>query len=1227
MRILQKSKRSSPPHPQVAALISTLLGTRNEDLAKVLSEIDSWKWPRSDLNTWIKVLNKFDDIFEDIISTYTLNDIQLDTFAPQSKELLSAILRFERLLLENSTNRKLFHSYDRLNSLLCCEDLDIVILALNLLLRPAQQYSNQPSVTQALSISTSRLESLIKRWPQLRDHGVSLVNLARPASSSVVDALQPEARQVNFTFYRMAPPQTADKDTKKMDTDAEVPPAAVPSGPVVVQIDEQTLASKPVMHILKDVIETHTVPEKDRFELMCRIRAAKVMLKGNEADREKYVIVRLLAIAIFGHTHGENHTSSLFLYEPDVINHIAELLQSDADVSIPVQTAAIAALDALSRYRNKTQEILTAVNAGVNHGILMALVRKTVADVANPESTTPHSFVEALLSFITYIATHIAGGNMVVGAGLVPLLIQVIDNKLPIRLPMVSKAMQLIDNVLYNFANAFQVFCSARGVEVLVNRIEYEIDFDLESHGNRPGVQDVSGCGELPVARAAILKHTLRSLNRMMQSSGTAEGLRGLIDSSILKSIKKVIQYRGLFGPSVLPIAINIMSTFIHNEPTSLPTIQESGLPETFYRAIEGGLEASIEASVIQAIPNAIGALCLNEAGQKQLASRPSIIPTIFSIFVSERHLKVLLDKENAVLMGTAIDELIRHHPSLKGIIFDSLKSVMTKIEDMGNAWKPEGDFAKWYALTSKKEVEIEEVLMVDSELETLPTGDQDVTMDDGQENTPAAQAIVEEPLDDPKLESDEASKRPHDNQIVSFIDTINRFLEGLFQHPPHCKDFVSLVGLGALGRISSLPCLPYDFASSVASDSMVQVMRTLAEICTTETVQHLMMLVRSSLDETNDFWHVVGGTESKLFALVEFSENDSEERNRQFRRLIALHIRITLLSDVFATASYAHGRAAIALLQTLMSDQGPNILPDLGALHRAALCENLLFKTAINTNGIDVAPTPVSASFPGSPFHGVDALPTTDGMATANGVSPTPENVNIDEPSSGRISAKADESRQRNASSVKHISHGLPAALAPFFQALVKTFHSRRNPDPAQKQQISRASKLLADVLMQHISQSDIGNKVTTYSYYSLVFGLITSLLVDERQSSTSLHTVALVAFYDAGGFEAVSTICHELVASIAEISLTKVEDRSESQKQELLHAQGALKIALHLILPVISSKHLFESGQTLLITTPDKKDTDPGYFEPHNFLVKLRVSVVELLASLWEADCEWGE
>ena len=199
------------------------------------------------------------------------------------------------------------------------------------------------------------------------------------------------------------------------------------------------------MDILADTMEAYSIPDEEKFELLCRIRTAQALEKDRAADREKLVIIRLLATAIFSHTHPESVAfSTLFLYEPDVVQHVAELLQLDSGIGVQVQTAAIAALDGMARYRNKVQDVLTAVNAGVNHGILMALLRKTVGEIANPESTIPQPFVEALLAFVTFIATHASGGNMVVGAGLIPLLIQIIEVRQPNRLFAISKTMQLL---------------------------------------------------------------------------------------------------------------------------------------------------------------------------------------------------------------------------------------------------------------------------------------------------------------------------------------------------------------------------------------------------------------------------------------------------------------------------------------------------------------------------------------------------------------------------------------------------------------------------------------------------------------------------------------------------------------------------------------------------------------------------------------------------------------
>ena len=357
-------------------------------------------------------------------------------------------------------------------SLLSTSDLDVLILALNLLLRPAQQYSAQPAVSTALSISTPRLLSLSKRWPNLREHGISLLDLASPSGVPQVDVLPGEARDVSFVYYKT---DHKEKEQRAEASDEPTTPrkSSFPPGSITVHVDEETLKKKDVMEILADILEVHPLSGDDKYELLCRMRVAKALVTGNDVIREKLLVVRLLAIAIYGHTHGENQAaSSLFLYEPDLTTHIAELLQLDRGISAPVQTAAIAALDSIARYRGRVQEVLGAINAGVNHGILMSLLRKTILDVSNPESKLPNSFIDALLGFVTFLAQHAGGGNMIVGAGLVPLLVQIIENKLAQRLQMVSKAMQLVDNVLYGYANAFQLFSNARGVDVLVERIQ-----------------------------------------------------------------------------------------------------------------------------------------------------------------------------------------------------------------------------------------------------------------------------------------------------------------------------------------------------------------------------------------------------------------------------------------------------------------------------------------------------------------------------------------------------------------------------------------------------------------------------------------------------------------------------------------------------------------------------------------------------------------------------------
>lgn len=179
---------------------------------------------------------------------------------------------------------------------------------------------------------------------------------------------------------------------------------------------------------------------------------------------------------------------------------------------------------------------------------------------------------------------------------------------------------------------------------------------------------------------------------------------------------------------------------------------------------------------VIQAIPNALGALCLNEVGQKQLAGRPSIIPSLFTIFTSDRHLKVMLEKENAVLMGTGIDELIRHHPRLKQPVFQAIAATLSKIEELGLQYEFPPESRHWYRLVPVPNVA------------AASTEDGDVRMHDVPLPTPASTDRRNGQDVDPTMQgAEETPSKSHDNHVVSFIDILGRV-----SWPTHCETWRS---------------------------------------------------------------------------------------------------------------------------------------------------------------------------------------------------------------------------------------------------------------------------------------------------------------------------------------------------------------------------------------------------------------------------------------------------
>lgn len=134
----------------------------------------------------------------------------------------------------------------------------------------------------------------------------------------------------------------------------------------------------------------------------------------------------------------------------------------------------------------------------------------------------------------------------------------------------------------------------------------------------------------IPHERLSLLKAMLKFVLHMMQTSGTADGLRNLIDSSLPLSLKIIMEQPKAFGSSVFALgmlnrffnlsvtllksfwhigvwfsdtAVNVMATFIHNEATSLPILQEIKLPQAFLETINTDIPASMDVCVFTSQP------------------------------------------------------------------------------------------------------------------------------------------------------------------------------------------------------------------------------------------------------------------------------------------------------------------------------------------------------------------------------------------------------------------------------------------------------------------------------------------------------------------------------------------------------------------------------------------------------------------------------------------------
>lgn len=121
--------------------------------------------------------------------------------------------------------------------------------------------------------------------------------------------------------------------------------------------------------------------------------------------------------------------STIFLYETALVQQLSEVMVPNREVGDWVLSAALYAMDACAHHRQKLPEVLSTVGANVSHGKLISLLRDivqrlTIGGEDSQGENVLFEVLDAMMGFIAYVATSPPHSNHIIGAGIIPLLLE-----------------------------------------------------------------------------------------------------------------------------------------------------------------------------------------------------------------------------------------------------------------------------------------------------------------------------------------------------------------------------------------------------------------------------------------------------------------------------------------------------------------------------------------------------------------------------------------------------------------------------------------------------------------------------------------------------------------------------------------------------------------------------------------------------------------------------------
>ena len=654
-----------------------------------------------------------------------------------------------------------------------------------------------------------------------------------------------------------------------------------------------------------------------------------------------------------------------------------------------------------------------------------------------------------------------------------------------------------------------QVFANAGGLGAIANLIGHEVEISL---GDVVGISQTWRNPTIDYQISYLQRETLRLICRSISTLMGGNGgnferlIRNLMDSEpLLKGLRSMIENPKTFGASVWSGSVNILSSFIHGEPTSYSVIAEAGLVDAFIKSIIGeqkideaaeadahgsqdsfsdnpvstpapaDLEETLDPLIPQrslhpaerilphidailSIPQAFGAICLNNMG-KLLLLKSGALFKFFEVFVSAEHIKAMnvnVEYDTPRMLGSAFDELVRHHPDLKSIVFSSISFM---IEEPRNAHSTGGTDSLKTGTRLFRQDE-------DTQMTDVVAGASEVVVGASKMDASGKSQSVE-----PVISEDEKANA----MVSSQIEAAMRFLAGAFENSQLLLLFLEKHGASAVLSLVALPNLSYDFNNHAASQELAKVIHILVEQKPHLVLPDIVVRISEAVEELRSVYE--SQTDEGVFArFTTPGQNPTDEDVRSGTHIVKALVRVqtlcNILYEVFSPPIMNPRSTHAPFSHLNLTDFYETVVLKLGRLHGVCVWEEILlqnrlpeaWKEATRIKGYGMGSEEADEVFG---FIHTDEVPNQDQEATANGTASA-----VGQPTSQRrkvLPSRDEQTPQfKNARTLRYLLSQIPSCIVPFFQGLGKSLVTKRRSDTYIRQN--------AQIVANALSQANIG-------------------------------------------------------------------------------------------------------------------------------------------------------